>query len=78
MDEYLALLRTEMPHSLRGERLTGVQVDRSESKPKKKRKASKYNRTYAKEYRVHRARHPRMSHAQITKLAHRSTKKAMK
>ncbi len=47
-----------------------------EAKPK--RKTSKYNRMYAKQYRVQRAKHPRMSHAQITKLAHKSTKKALK
>jgi len=45
---------------------------------KKKRKVSKYNRQYAKEYRIHREKHPRMSHAQITKLAHKATKKALK
>lgn len=45
---------------------------------KPKRKVSKYNRTYAKEYRIHRAKHPRMSHAQITKLAHKATKKVLK
>lgn len=47
-------------------------------KQPKKRKVSKYNRTYAKEYRIHRAKHPRMSHAQITKLAHKATKKVLK
>lgn len=46
--------------------------------PKKKRKVSKYNRQYAKEYRIHREKHPRMSHAQITKLAHKATRKALK
>jgi len=45
---------------------------------KKKRRPSRYNREFAKQYRIKRKKHPRMSHASITALAHKWTKKALK
>lgn len=75
LDEYEALKRlTASERESEGAKLAAR--EKASSKPK--RKVSKYNRQYAKEYRIHREKHPRMSHAQITKLAHKATKKALK
>jgi len=45
---------------------------------KKKRKASAYNKRYAKEYRLLKKKHPRTSFAALAKKAHAATRKAMK
>ena len=75
LDEYEALKRlTASERESEGAKL----ATRELAKSKGKRKVSKYNRQYAKEYRIHREKHPRMSHAQITKLAHKATRKALK
>lgn len=46
--------------------------------PKKQRRPSRYNREFAKQYRIKRKKHPRMSHGQITILAHKAAKKVLK
>ena len=45
---------------------------------KKKRKASKYNLEYKKQYAKLKKKHPRTSFAGLAKKAHKATKKAMK
>lgn len=45
---------------------------------KKKRRASKYNKEFAKQYKAMRKKHPRMTHGQITSKAHKAAKKALK
>lgn len=48
-------------------------------KPKKRtRKASKYNLTYAKVYKILKKKHPRTSFAALAKKAHKETKRRMK
>lgn len=80
LEEYNALReRMEQLQGMTPAAIESLLGQRDEgTKAKKKRKVSKYNRQYAKEYRIHREKHPRMSHAQITKLAHKATKKALK
>ena len=51
---------------------------RAYEKPKVKRKASAYNKRYAKEYRRLKKKHPRTSFAVLAKKAHAATKKGMK
>ena len=46
--------------------------------PKRKRKASKYNLEYKKQYAKLKKKHPRSSFAVLAKKAHRATKKVMK
>jgi len=53
-------------------------VTKSKKKGKKKRKASAYNKRYAKEYRRLKKKHPRTSFAALAKKAHAATRKAMK
>lgn len=45
---------------------------------KKRRKVSKYARTYGKNYKALRKKHPRAQHATIVKRAHAATKRQMK
>tara|TARA_Y100000593_G_C4046016_1_gene207444 strand:+ start:179 stop:454 length:276 start_codon:yes stop_codon:yes gene_type:complete len=45
---------------------------------KKKRKPSKYNKEYAKQYAKLKKKHPRTSFAILAKKAHAATKRAMK
>jgi len=45
---------------------------------KKPRKASAYNKEYAKQYAKLKKKHPRTSFAGLAKKAHRATKKVMK
>ena len=56
------------------------QVDSLEARApaKKKRRASKYNKEFAKQYKALRKKHPRMTHGQITSKAHKASKKALK
>ena len=55
-------------------------AERGEPKPKakKKRKASKYNLEYKKQYAKLKKRHPRTSFAGLAKKAHKATKRVMK
>ena len=55
-------------------------TERGEPKPKakKKRKASKYNIEYKKQYAKLKKKHPRTSFAGLAKKAHKATKKVMK
>jgi len=55
-------------------------TERGEPKPKaqKKRKASKYNLEYKKQYAKLKKRHPRTSFAGLAKKAHKATKRVMK
>ena len=46
--------------------------------PKRKRKASKYNLEYKKQYAILKKKHPRTSFAGLAKKAHKATKKVMK
>jgi len=46
--------------------------------PKKKRKASKYNLEYKKQYAILKKKHPRSKFSVLAKKAHRATKKVMK
>jgi len=46
--------------------------------PKRKRKASKYNLEYKKQYAILKKKHPRSKFAVLAKKAHRATKKVMK
>lgn len=75
LDEYEALKRlTTSERESEGATLAQSELA---NKPKP-RKASRYNKEYARQYHLHRAKHPRMSHAQITSMAHKGTKKALK
>jgi len=51
---------------------------RAYEKPKVKRKASAYNKRYAREYKRLKKKHPRTSFAGLAKKAHAATRKAMK
>jgi len=51
---------------------------RAYEKPKTKRKASAYNKRYAREYKRLKKKHPRTSFAGLAKKAHAATRKAMK
>lgn len=51
---------------------------RAYEKPKVKRKASAYNKRYAREYRRLKKKHPRTSFAALAKKAHAATRKGMK
>jgi len=51
---------------------------RAYEKPKAKRKASAYNKRYAREYRRLKKKHPRTSFAALAKKAHAATRKGMK
>ena len=55
-------------------------TERGEPKPKakKKRKASKYNLEYKKQYAKLKKKHPRSSFSVLAKKAHTATRKAMK
>lgn len=46
--------------------------------PKRKRKASKYNKEYAKQYKRLKKAHPRTKFSVLAKRAHKATKRAMK
>ena len=70
MDEYEAMRRIAASER--------ESVGAREAEVKPKRKPSSYNRAYAREYRKLRAAHPRMSHAAITKKAHRAVKRSKK
>jgi len=48
---------------------------RAYEKPKAKRKASAYNKRYAKEYRRLKKKHPRTSFAGLAKKAHKAAKR---
>ena len=74
LDEYKALTRLATSER----ESEGATLAQSELAKPKKRKVSKYARTFGRMYRVERAKHPRMSHGQITKLAHKAAKKALK
>jgi len=58
----------------------GTLVAESSGKPhqKRKRKASKYNLEYKKQYAILKKKHPRSKFAVLAKKAHRATKKVMK
>ena len=78
MDEYLALQRlVASERESEGTKLADSTKNKS-LEGKKIRKVSKYGRTFGRMYRVERNKHPRMSHGQITKLAHKATRKALK
>ena len=55
-------------------------TERGEPKPKakKRRKASKYNLEYKKQYAKLKKAHPRTSFAALAKKAHKATKRVMK
>jgi len=55
-------------------------TERGEPKPKakKKRKASKYNLEYKKQYAKLKKKHPRSSFSVLATKAHKATKKVMK
>jgi hypothetical protein len=55
-------------------------TERGEPKPKakKKRKASKYNLEYKKQYAKLKKKHPRSSFSVLAKKAHKATKRVMK
>ncbi len=72
MDEYDALRRLILSER---ESEGAKEADGIESKPK--RKPSRYNRVYAKQYKIYRAKHPRSTHLTATKAAHRATRKAL-
>ena len=46
--------------------------------PKRRRKASKYNLEYKKQYAILKKKHPRSKFAVLAKKAHKATKKVMK
>jgi len=48
---------------------------RAYEKPKAKRKASAYNKRYAKEYRRLKKKHPRTSFAALAKKAHKAARR---
>jgi len=48
---------------------------RAYEKPKVKRKASAYNKRYAKEYRRLKKKHPRTSFAALAKKAHKAARR---
>jgi DNA-directed RNA polymerase subunit M/transcription elongation factor TFIIS len=48
---------------------------RAYEKPKAKRKASAYNKRYAREYKRLKKKHPRTSFAALAKKAHRAARK---
>ncbi len=48
---------------------------RAYEKPKAKRKASAYNKRYAKEYRRLKKKHPRTSFAGLAKKAHKAARR---
>jgi len=48
---------------------------RAYEKPKKKRKASAYNKRYAREYKRLKKKHPRTSFAVLAKKAHRAARR---
>jgi len=48
---------------------------RAYEKPKAKRKASAYNKRYAKEYRRLKKKHPRTSFAKLAKMAHKAARR---
>jgi len=58
----------------------GALVAEASGKPhaKRKRKASKYNLEYKKQYAILKRKHPRTSFAGLAKKAHKATKKVMK
>jgi hypothetical protein len=53
-------------------------MEQKKTKVKKERKASKYNKEYAKQYAKLKKKHPRTSFAGLAKKAHKATKKVMK
>lgn len=50
----------------------------TEQKAKAKRKVSAYARTFGREYRLIRSKHPRLKHIEVTKRAHRAAKRSLK
>lgn len=58
----------------------GQLIAEASGKPhaKRKRKASAYNKEYAKQYAKLKKKHPRTSFASLAKKAHRATKKVRK
>ncbi len=68
IDEYMALRRL-----LESERESEGATEALE-KPKRKRRASKYNRNFAKAYRKIKKAKPRTKHASIMKQAHKMAK----
>lgn len=69
IDEYMALRRL-----IESERESeGAEV--VQEKPKRKRRASKYNRNFAKAYRKIKKAKPRTKHANILKQAHKLAKR---
>ena len=66
------------PHRAPFQPLSMDPPEAPEAPKKKKRRPSRYNREFARQYRAKRSKHPRMSHAKITALAHTATKKALK
>lgn len=48
------------------------------SKTKKKRKPSKYNKEYSKQFKALKKKHPRTSFKTLAKRAHKATKRVMK
>jgi len=48
---------------------------RAYEKPKAKRKASAYNKRYAREYKRLKKKHPRTSFGKLAKMAHRAARK---
>jgi hypothetical protein len=58
----------------------GTLIAEASGKPhvKRKRKASKYNLEYKKQYAILKKKHPRSKFSALAKKAHKATKKAMK
>ena len=57
---------------------SAVSVTKTETKAKVKRKASAYNKAYAKQYAALKKKHPRSKFAALAKKAHVATRKVMK
>ena len=58
-----------------GERISDFSRSPERHLPKKKRKASAYNKRYAKEYRRLKKKHPRTSFAKLAKMAHKAARR---
>ena len=55
-----------------------ITTERGKPKPKRRRKASAYNKRYAAEYRRLKKKHHRMTFSQISKKAHKALRRGKK
>ena len=77
-EEYMALMRLlESERESEGTSLSDRRLQESSPEPKKKRKVSKYSKTFGKELEKLKIAHPRTSVTKLMSKAHRATRKTL-